>query len=307
MVPAAQAARAEVSVLRRGRPAAGLVLALLSGGLVACSGARPAGPPGVEQAVLAFVATSQADGGGDYRAPQEEPRRDLPQALLHLAAEREPEAAPLLARHGYRVEQARGSRLVVPERVPDGRGWGLYAVRPGGAALAVEVPHPRADRLTEHLGAALAERTGAQHLLVAGARRDRDDGAADVAHEPDSLFAAVHAALAAEGLPAVQVHGFAASSSPGQDVVVSPGSAALTPLVQRLADAAEASGLRTCRAWQQDCGPLEGRTNVQSRASARAGAPFVHLEVTAAVREDAGRRAALVEALAAALLPPAPG
>lgn len=273
---------------------------LLAGCLAACSAAGPSGPPGLEQAVLSFVAA----GGGDYEVPADRPREELVQAVLLLTGEREAAALPLLAAHGYRAADVPGGRLVVPERVPDGRGWGAYAVRPGGLPLVVEVPHPRADRRTEHLGAALAERTGARYLLVAGAHRDRADGAADVAHAPDSLFAAVHDALAEQGLPAVQVHGFATRTSPAADVVVSPGSAALAPLVERLADAAEASGLRTCRAWQQDCGPLQGLTNAQGQASARSGTPFVHLEVTAAVRDDAARRAALVEVLAAVLLAP---
>ncbi len=106
-------------------------------------------------------------------------------------------------------------------------------------------------------------------------------------------------------MPAVQLHGFAEESSPDNDVVVSPGGAALSPLVRRVATELDRGGFRTCRVWTRECGQLEGRTNVQSAASARA--PFAHVEVSRAVRDD--RRERLVAALAAAVdatVPPLP-
>lgn len=272
--------------------------ALLACALVtACS----SGPPSLEQSVLRFVAQSQESDGGRYEEPGREARSDIVDGVLALLDGREQEARRLLERRDYRTAQAEGVELVLPAQVPDDRGWGLYAVRPDGLPVAVEVPHPRADKRTEHLGAALAERVDAQLLLVAGARRDQDDGDADVAHREDSLFAAVHDALAERGVPAVQLHGYAADSSPGNDVIVSPGAAPLTPLVRRVADRLEDVGLRTCRAWREDCGPLAGRKNVQGRSSEQAGAPFVHLEVSSAVREDDEARARVVQAVADAI------
>ena len=290
---------------RRRAPAVSRAAALLWCALVtACS----SGPPGLEESVLEYVAQSQEPDGGRYEQPGRASRNDLVDAVLALLDGREQEARRLLERRGYRTAAGQGEQLVLPAQVPDDRGWGLYAVRPQGLPVAVEVPHPRADWRTEHLGAALAERVDAALLLVAGARRDRDDGNADVAHQQDSVFAAVHAALAERGIPAVQLHGYADDSSPGNDVVVSPGRTEVGPLVTRVASRLEDAGLRTCRAWREDCGPLEGRTNVQGAASDAAGTPFLHLEVSRSVRENPDARAAVVEAVAAAVgetVPPA--
>ncbi len=258
-------------------------------------------PPEFEQAVLDFVAASQAEHGGSYEAPGRRERRDVADGVLALADGELPRARRLLERHGYRLVEAGDVDLVVPDRVPDGRGWGLYAVRSEGRAVAVEVPHPRADLRTEHVGAALAETVAARHLLVAGSRRDQDDGRADVAHEEDSLFALVHEQLAARGVSAVQVHGFAEASSPDNDVIVSSGAAELSPLVQEVAGRLDDAGLRTCRVWRKDCGPLEGRKNVQGAASEAAAMPFVHLEVSSRVRDDSDRTELLVQAVADAV------
>lgn len=286
--------------------------AVLAGVLAACSSGSSR-PVSLSDAVLRHVQAAQEDDGGTYRPPTDDARQDLVRAVLLTAQHRVEEAEPLLERHGYVVRRAgEGAevRLIEPERVPDDRGWGLYAVLPGGRPMAVEVPHPRADLETERLGGLLAERVRAQHLLLAGARRDRADGRADVAHEPSSVFAAVHTALAEQGLPAVQLHGFAAESSPGNDVVVSPGAAPLSGLVRQVAAELDRARFRTCRVWVRECGQLEGRTNAQSAASAAADAPFVHLEVSREVRDDPARRELLLAAVARAVdarvaLPPA--
>ncbi len=281
-------------------------LAALFGVLAACSPGS-AQPATLTEATLRYVDRAQGSDGGRYQQPGPRALEDLPRSVW-LTAQRGPSAEPLLERHGYTTRPAGESgrvRLLVPEDEPDERGWGLYAVRPGGRRVVVEVPHPRADLETERLGAQLAERLQAEYLLVAGARRDRSGGEADVAHREASVFAAVHASLAERGLPAVQLHGFAEESSPDNDVVVSPGGAALSPLVRRVATELDRGGFRTCRVWTRECGQLEGRTNVQSAASARA--PFAHVEVSRAVRDD--RRERLVAALAAAVdatVPPLP-
>ena len=275
-----------------------LVLAVLLG---ACGVSDDDRPPDLRRSVLDFVGASQAEDGGSYEVPRRDERRDVADGVLALTDGERDRAQRLLGDRGYRIARADGVDVVVPAEVPDGRGWGLYAVRPEGREVAVEVPHPRADLRTEHLGAALADAVAARHLLVAGARRDQDEGRADVAHEPDSLFALVHSQLAARGVPAVQVHGYKQESAPGSDVVVSPGAAELSPLVREVADRLEDAGLRTCRAWREDCGPLEGRTNVQGAASAAAGSAFVHLEVSRRVRQDRDDTERLVEAVAGAV------
>ncbi len=278
-----------------------LVLPVLSGLLAACGSGQPARRETLTDATLSYVDQSQGATGGRYRSSSRDARRDLADAVRAVAESRLDDARRLLDRQGYRIRELGDVRLLVPAELPDGRGWGLYAVRPAGLPVAVEVPHPRADLDTERVGAELAERLGARYLLVAGARRDRDGGDADVAHRAESVFAAVHAMLAEQGVPAVQVHGFAQDSSPGNDVVVSPGSAALSPLVLGVADMTAGAGLRTCRVRLQECGRLEGRTNAQARASAETDADFVHLELAPPLRENPERRRVVVDAVARAV------
>jgi hypothetical protein len=75
----------------------------------------------------------------------------------------------------------------------------------------------------------------------------------------------------------------------------------LSPLVREVAERLDRAGLRTCRAWQQACADLEGRNNVQGAASDLAGAPFVHLEVSSRVRQDAERTGQFLSAVAGAV------
>lgn len=292
--------KAPVSRLDR-RSFGPLLLAVL---LLFCGG--PEAPredaASLTRSVRTFVEASQGATGGAYRRPSLGAARDLAEVVTLVATGRRASAAELALRHSYELLTEGKFVVLAPERVPDDRGWGLYAIRSGGHRIAIEVPHPRADRRTEALGAALAERLDAQFFLLAGARRDSDGGRADVAHQVGSVFSTVHATLATRGVPAVQLHGFAQDSSPGNDIVLSPGASRLSPLVEQIANSLQDAGFRTCRAWQERCGRLEGRSNVQSGASAVSGAAFAHVEVSSSVRDDRDARQALVAALTAAVM-----
>jgi len=274
--------------------------------MTACGGAAEVGPARPERtadvpaAVRAFVELQHGDDEG-YRIPGRAAREDLAAATGALGGGDRDEAARLAGRHGYApVDGPDGSVLLRPRRLPDARGWGLIVVRPAGAPLLVEVPHPRSDQDTDDLGARLAAAASARYLIVAGARRGLDGGAADPSHREDALLHAVHVALVRRGIPAVQVHGYADENLPSADVVVSPGDADTGPLHRAVADAVEGMGLRTCRTERERCPGLEGRTNVQSRASAQAGVPFVHLEVSRRVRAEPASREGLARAVARA-------
>lgn len=187
------------------------------------------------------------------------------------------------------------------------RSWGALVVDLGApAALLIEVPHTRSDRHTEDVGLALFRAVPGSVLLVAGAHRRAADGAADVAHERDSLFHALATHRADQGLPQVQLHGYAEDSAPGEQAVVSAGAGEFAGLAERVADRIAGAGLQVCRAWRGDCRSLAGRQNVQGIAAAKAGQPFVHLEISRGVRDDEQQRGALVAALAAAA-PDRPG
>ena len=201
------------------------------------------------------------------------------------------------------VDSAERPILIVAEEVDDEelRGVGLYAVRPGAGAppdLVVEVPHPRADRWTEELGQQLFTALDAEALFVAGAHRSADDGAADVAHEPASTFAAVDRAVVGPGTVVLQVHGFDESKHEGsEEVVVSSAEPTPAPLVRALEAALEDAGIETCVYDGRRCRALAGTKNVQAAHARNVGATFIHLELAPDLRERGAGRDELVEIL----------
>lgn len=192
---------------------------------------------------------------------------------------------------------------VVAEDLDGGelQGVGLYAVREGTGvppALVIEVPHPRADRWTEQLGPELFTALDAEALFVAGAHRTAGDGAADVAHEKGSTFAAVDRAVVGRGTVVLQVHGFDDANHKGSaEVVLSSAQATPSPLVLDLAEALQAAGIDTCVYDGEQCSSLAGTTNVQAAHARDVGATFVHLELAPDLREDGPGREQLVKVL----------
>ncbi|MET9531189.1 hypothetical protein ABZY02_11550 [Streptomyces sp. NPDC006649] len=195
------------------------------------------------------------------------------------------------------------------------RGWGrVYVDLPqdrtdgvGGASgdrlrpaatWSVQVPHPVADADSEKLGVGAWRATPGGVLVLAGAnRRAGEGGAADVAHRRDTVFHAVCAELIAHRLPGIQVHGFANSTEPDYDVIVSTGRGDHgRTWGEGLAAALSRQGFDVCRVWVRRCS-LEGRTNVQGRAAADAGLPFLHVEFSRSIRESPARIARAVKAI----------
>lgn len=221
----------------------------------------------------------------------------------HLDAARKP-----LAEAGYTVRTLRlaGShRMVaqVAEATGEGaqpHGWGEVFIdlsRP--VRWSAQVPHPVSDQHTELLGAELFSRAPGGVLVLAGATRDAGRGnTADMAHRQDSVFNAVCAELAARRIPGIQVHGFADDSSPDNDVVVSPGPGEAGPRVREAARLLASAGFTVCRAWDEDCGQLEGTTNVQAGTAKADGAPFLHIENSRTLRNSRTARTRLAAALA---------
>lgn len=183
------------------------------------------------------------------------------------------------------------------------RGWGrVYIDLDTAPRYSVQVPHPVADAYSDRLGTGVLRAAPGGILVVAGAHRRAGEGdAADVAHRRDTVFHAITVELVARRIPGIQVHGFADSSVPGRDVVVSTGAGTVArPQGRTMADALEDDGFRVCRAWVDKC-PLEGRNNKQGRLAAAEDVPFLHVEVSRAVRGDASRTARAVAAMAKAV------
>ncbi|MFG2478030.1 hypothetical protein [Streptomyces fagopyri] len=172
------------------------------------------------------------------------------------------------------------------------RGWGrVYIDLDHRPSWSVQVPHPVFDRGTEQLGVRVLRSSPGGILVIAGAHRKAGVGnSADVAHRRDTVFHAICAELARRGMPGIQLHGFAASSAPGYDVVTSTGAGSAGRQDGRdLADTLGTHGFRVCRAWVRSC-PLEGLTNMQGRVADDDHVAFLHVEFSPTAR--AGGRAA---------------
>ncbi|WP_158843912.1 hypothetical protein [Saccharothrix deserti] len=250
----------------------------------------PAGPSadGLGARLDEFAAALRDDV--PYVPPDERQRRAFVEAVTALGSGSS-EASGATEALGLTVERGTdahtGRPYVAVASAPDAkRGWGFYVIdasRP--ARVVVQVPHPANDLRTDEIGVELFRRVPGAVLAVAGTHRRVAGGAGDAAHRTDSGFHALAEEHARRGLPQVQLHGFEDDSLPSADVVLSPGSGEAGALVERVAAGLEGE-LRVCRAWERDCGELEGRRNKQGEAAARHGTVFVHVEVNRTVRED---------------------
>ncbi|MGW2409178.1 hypothetical protein ACWCXK_32365 [Streptomyces sp. NPDC001739] len=244
----------------------------------------------------------------EYRIPDAAQRAQVSEGIADIVDGRLDAAGRPLSEAGYTVRTVRlaGSHRMVAQvaeatgRGAQPRGWGEVFVDLGRRVQwSAQVPHPVSDQHTELLGAELFSRAPGGVLVLAGANRDAGRGnAADVAHRRDSVFHAVCAALAARRIPGIQVHGFADDSSPGNDVVVSAGPGEVGPRVREAARSLSSAGFTVCRAWDQDCGRLEGTTNVQAGTAAADDVPFLHIENSRSVRDSRTARSRLAAALA---------
>ncbi|SCE89633.1 hypothetical protein GA0070618_1748 [Micromonospora echinospora] len=243
---------------------------------------------------------------GPYRDPDADERSRARRAARLLVEDPDDRAGQedLLAGLGFGVQHSTDPATGRPVTVfladgSDERTWGALVLdRSAAARHVVQVPHPAFDLDTEKLGLALHRRLPGSVLLVAGAHREAAGGAADVAHNSNSLFHTLAVEFARRGLDQIQLHGFADRNLEGADAVVSTGSAPRSQVARRIADGLSRSGLNTCRAWSQKCGQLEGTRNAQGRASGELDSAFVHLELSWSVRRDAVARDMVAQVLA---------
>lgn len=285
------------------RAAGLLAFAVAFFGLVSCGGgpAQPAAPaddPG--DLVLRLVAGLRPDG--PYQDPVKAERTKARAAVRELIKSPTASAEPF-ADLGFRVTEGVDPVVDRPYLLisddSDDRGWGAALFdRSMPIRVVMQVPHPGFDLRTELLGLDLHRRVPGSALLVAGAHRAADDGDADVAHNSRSLFHALAIEFAEQGIPQVQLHGFADRNLPEAEAVVSSAAAAVSDLTRSVADRLEDAGVVTCRAWAARCGRLEGSTNEQGKAADARDAPFVHLELGWSVRSDPARRDRVVRAVA---------
>lgn len=264
--------------------------------------APPDPPPSLEQQVREL--TDRLSPRGPYRPPEPAERDAVVGAVTVLIASGPDGVAQgVLEDAGFTVgisRNATGAEFLVARSDPTSeRSWGLIALPLGRTPrLLVEVPHPNADYDTENVGLAVLATAPDAVYLQAGAHRRADDEQADVAHEEDSLFHALAVDLSSRlRLPQLQLHGFGERDDLDADVVLGGGPDDPAPPVRALADRLEESGVDVCRAWAGRCSELEGRTNVQGMAAARAGLPFAHVEMSASIRAHPERVAPVLATL----------
>jgi hypothetical protein len=242
----------------------------------------------------------------DYRTPPPLQSHEVAGMVLAYLAGSEDPPAPDGVEAVEAVDSDRRPVRIVTEDAGGGtEGLGLYAVREGTGVppgLVIEVPHPRADQRTEYLGTELFTALDASALFVAGAHRTAGNGAADVAHEPASAFAAVDRAVVGRGTVVLQLHGFDESRHPDYArIVLSSGESTPGSLVERLDEDLEDAGFDTCVHDGDRCQALGSTRNVQAAHARTVGATFIHLELELGLREPGEERDALVAALAEAL------
>lgn len=182
------------------------------------------------------------------------------------------------------------------------RGWGLLFRREHQSGWILEVPHPVADRHTATLAWQLYQQLPFDAMILGGChRRNRADGRSDLAHNDESAFMAWHRALTRQPSTVVfQLHGFEASKERTQPmppdlafiVADGSGSAPRRGPAARLFEALQ-GGHRGVLA-----GPahpwMMATTNAQKRdLEARAGGPFVHLELDSSLRQPQHHQATL--------------
>lgn len=211
------------------------------------------------------------------------------------------------------------------------RGAGAFLFRTGTSASkqasALQAPHAYFDRGTGEIALhifldapdevaprAFFTNTAQRFRGSPGEQRTDRDHPADVAHAKDTFFqAATRGFLQAEPhARIIQLHGFGAEtvaaaargSAPAADVIVSAGGPS-TPAVRSVASALAAALPWPVRTYPDEIDLLGGTTNVQRRLVARSrGASFLHLETSAALRQQLLQDAAVRGRFGAAVLTP---
>jgi hypothetical protein len=260
---------------------------------------------------------------------------ELRQLELALETQTQPQTQP----QTHRVDL-----WLVTEPPDDRRGRGTYVVRLGRVGprdapeILVQAPHSRFDRGTGALALRLLVEPSPpapRAVFLNSAHRYRQlDGTrtrrsppernpADAAHNPDHPLACVTASLLAHrDLSVVQLHGFgrrepprqiardvqarpAAVHAPEPDLIVSAGAARPSPASAAIVERLRATvPEHRCAEFGIDHDRLGGQTNVQAQAARATGRCFIHLELSAPLRQALLEQPELRRRFAAAIFDP---
>jgi len=203
---------------------------------------------------------------------------------------------------GFEVLHAEhgGKSLVVIREKSDARfGRGFYVFRPrSNSTTVLQAPHSFKDENTREIllnllddggFRAAAWNTVPRHYVLNGATVD-----ADMAHLKGTYFLAFSRAFGRQFATGklVQLHGFAGekrrtNSGTAADIVISSGSAEVTPAVRDTSKCLQRAGFGDVRVYPTDIRELGGTTNSTGQALRAMGhAGFVHLELSAPTRRS---------------------
>lgn len=248
----------------------------------------------------------------NYVIPSEREQADFAKLVSLIYAENLAQTVSLADEHNYTLSYYvdRGDNYAMSyllrETRPIEKGWGLYAVRMESASnIIVEAPHPLFDKRTPSVALDIYRALDARAFLIAGAHRNANqDGSADVAHQANSIFHAMHEVLSQEiktisgDVIILQIHGFHSSNHDGYPTVVigfgkeiqSAESSLAQELESALSEKGVDVGLCIEDAWNELC----GRKN--SQGSTPNGVTFLHIELDENIRKkDDALIAALVQ------------
>lgn len=265
--------------------------------------------------VIAYKETLPGIDTNAYVEPSDEEAGQVVEAVRLAVGGLLPEASALLAPLGYELVLFQdvptgNSHLLLRERAPCGRCWGLYVLNLSGTArdVTVEAPHPLFDLFTPELAIEAYVRLEAQEFLMAGTHRfanGQGSLVSDMARNPRSLFQRLHQELTDSGTQVLQYHGFALRNHPGYpDVVLSNGGPQPHVELFLLRDALEARGETVGIYDGENWRDLGATVNPQGQHTRSIGGRFYHLEHEFAIRNDPARRSAMVDAALEALRTP---
>lgn len=221
-----------------------------------------------------------------------------------------------------------GKELLIWQPTPPRQGRPVWAIRPGDepAPVVLETPHAYFDLDTLREGRVLFEALSARALLVSGTHRCANDLASscsgmtgvctdegrqpyrnsDMAHRIDTLFQAVHGAIAEQWsqTTVISLHGFTDAGVSLSDGTTDPTTKDST--VAKMATALESefsdANITVCNDYPGATREVRlcGSTNVQGRhlngsadactmRASEAGGRFIHMEQSRSIREAPDR------------------
>jgi len=255
--------------------------------------------------------------GAGYRPITEEELQDWPPVFSALRSGSYDSVRTLAAKYNYTFYQLKDPRSgmsvdILEERPPVRRGWGTFIHnRRYAKRLYIDVNHPVDDPRVLEIGAELFRKSQAEWLLIAGAgrRAGREAFSADPARNRMTLFQRWHELITDLTHVSLSLHAYEKRSYrmpvSATDVVLSNGRTSdvqwgISELSLALRDTMRNAGFPTALAmYDSGFAPLSGSSNPQaifSNDSVGFG-HWINVELSNAVRSDAGKYAQVVEAI----------